>query len=77
MVRAIGLRHGSSQRALDLACATVLDAAAVAGARVWTVSEHGHPDVTRPILLNRTLRQTGLLKVRRGPFGEILDTFAS
>ena len=64
-------------RELDQACATVLDAAAAAGARVWTLSEYGHIDVTRPILLNRMLRETGLLKVRQGPFGEMLDTFSS
>ena len=33
--------------------------------------------MTRPILLNRVLREAGLLKVRPGPFGEMLDTFGS
>ena len=64
-------------RELDDACAVVLDAAAAAGARVWTVSEYGHADVNRAILLNRMLREAGLLKVRQGPFGETLDTFGS
>ena len=62
---------------LDQACAPILDAAAGAGARVWIVSEYGHIDVTQPILLNRVLREAGLLKVRPGPFGEVLDTFLS
>src|SRR5205823_14763650 len=31
----------------------------------------------RPILLNRALREAGLLVVRPGPFGETLDTFDS
>ena len=62
---------------LDEACAPILDAAAAEGARVWIVSEYGHADVTRPILLNRALREGGLLKVRPGPFGEVLDTFGS
>jgi Type I phosphodiesterase / nucleotide pyrophosphatase len=62
---------------LDQACAVVLDAASACGARVWIVSEYGHTDVARPILLNRALREAGLLKVRPGPFGEMLDTFGS
>ena len=55
----------------------LLDAARSAGARVWVVSEYGHCDVSRPILLNRILREAGLLVVRPGPFGETLDTFGS
>ncbi len=62
---------------LDGACGVILDAAAEEGARVWIVSEYGHADVMRPILLNRALREAGLLKVRPGPFGEVLDTFGS
>jgi predicted AlkP superfamily pyrophosphatase or phosphodiesterase len=64
-------------RELDDACAPVLDAAREVGARVWIVSEYGHCDVKRPIPLNRVLRQAGFLRVRAGPFGEMLDTFAS
>jgi predicted AlkP superfamily pyrophosphatase or phosphodiesterase len=64
-------------RELDQACELVLDAAAAAGARVWIVSEYGHTDVVRPILLNRALREAGLLTVRPGPFGEAIDLFAS
>jgi predicted AlkP superfamily pyrophosphatase or phosphodiesterase len=64
-------------RELDDACAPVLDAATAVGARVWMVSEYGHCDVSRPVYLNRALRQAGLLTVRRGPFGEQLETFLS
>jgi hypothetical protein len=64
-------------RELDDACGSILDAAAADGARVWVVSEYSHVDVTRPILLNQTLREAGLLTVRLGPFGEVLDTFGS
>jgi len=64
-------------RELDEACSPLLDAAQSAGARVWIVSEYGHCDVSRPVLLNRSLRAAGLLKVRSGPFGETLDTFQS
>jgi predicted AlkP superfamily pyrophosphatase or phosphodiesterase len=62
---------------LDDACAPLLEAAEAAGARVWVVSEYGHCDVSRPVYLNRALREAGLLTVRRGPFGEQLETFLS
>jgi predicted AlkP superfamily pyrophosphatase or phosphodiesterase len=62
---------------LDAACAPLLDCARRLGARVWVVSEYGHGDVTRPVLLNRILREAGFLGVRPGPFGETLDTFGS
>jgi predicted AlkP superfamily pyrophosphatase or phosphodiesterase len=64
-------------RELDDACAPLLDAASAAGARVWVVSEYGHCDVSRPVYLNRALREAGLLAVRLGPFGEQLETFQS
>ena len=62
---------------LDDSCAPLLDSARVVGARVWVISDYGHCDVSRPILLNRVLRQSGFLTVRPGPFGETLDTFSS
>src|SRR4051794_4150284 len=62
---------------LDAACAPLLDRARSAGARVWVVSEYGHCDVQRPVLLNRVLREANLLAARPGPFGETLDTFTS
>lgn len=62
---------------LDDACAPLLDAAAMMGARVWVVSEYGHCDVTRPVYPNRVLRQAGLLTVRPGPFGDQLDLYGS
>ncbi len=64
-------------RELDEACAPLLDAAKVVGAEVWVVSEYGHCDVDTPVYLNRVLRQSGLLSVRMGPFGEQLDLFDS
>ena len=39
--------------------------------RVWSLGR------AHPVLLNRMLREAGLLKVRPGPFGEVLDTFGS
>ena len=62
---------------LDAAAAPLLDAAEAAGARVWVVSEYGHCDVSRPVLINRELRKAGFLNVRPGPFGETFDTFNS
>jgi len=64
-------------RELDDACEPLLDAAKQAGARVWVASEYGLVDVRRPVELNRRLRREGLLSVRPGPFGDILDTFGS
>lgn len=64
-------------RELDDACQPLLDAAAKAGAGVWVVSEYGLVDVQRPVFVNRVLREAGLLSVRPGPFGDILDTFGS
>jgi predicted AlkP superfamily pyrophosphatase or phosphodiesterase len=64
-------------RELDDACAVIIDDARQVGARVWVVSEYGHGDVSRPIPLNRVLREAGFLNVRPGPFGETLDTFGS
>ena len=41
-----------------------LDAAQRLGARVWVCSEYGHCDVTRPVLLNRILRQALLMRLK-------------
>lgn len=60
---------------LDRACAPLLEAAAQVGARVWVVNECAHVQVDQPVLINRALRQAGLLTARAGPFGEQLDTY--
>jgi len=62
---------------LDDACEPLLSAAKKAGARVWVVSEYGHCDVSKPVYVNRVLRAAGLLSVRKGPFGEQLETYQS
>ena len=64
-------------RELDDACAPLLDQARAAGTHVWVVSEYGHVQVSRPVLVNRALREAGLLAARDGPFGEMLDAFNS
>ncbi len=72
-----GCDWGRLLRELDEACAPLLDAARAAGARVWVVNEYTHLQVRRAAEPNRALREAGLLKVRGGPFGEMLDTFES
>ncbi|MBL8795822.1 MAG: alkaline phosphatase family protein [Planctomycetia bacterium] len=62
---------------LDRACEPVLDVARKIGARVWVVSEYGHCSVTRAVEINRALRRAGLLAVRDGPFGEMLEPYVS
>jgi predicted AlkP superfamily pyrophosphatase or phosphodiesterase len=64
-------------REVDDCAAGVLDAAAAIGAGVLVVSEYGIAPVSRPVYLNRILRKAGLLRVRDGPFGEMLDPTTS
>jgi predicted AlkP superfamily pyrophosphatase or phosphodiesterase len=64
-------------RELEDACAPLLDAARALGARVWVVNEYTHLQVRRFAQPNRALREAGLLRVRGGPFGEMLDTLES
>ncbi len=57
---------------VDRCAGHVIDAATEVGARVIAVSEYGLVPVSRPVSLNRHLRQAGWLAVRDGPFGEQL-----
>src|SRR6056297_2663418 len=57
---------------VDAAAGRVIDAAESIGARVVVVSEYGLVPVSRPVHLNRRLREAGWLTVRDGPFGEML-----
>jgi predicted AlkP superfamily pyrophosphatase or phosphodiesterase len=66
---------------VDACAGLVIDAAESIGAGVIAVSEYGLDAVERPVHLNRHLREAGLLRVRSGPFGEMLlpaesDAFA-
>ena len=47
------------------------------GVETVVVSEYGIEDVSRPVHVNRVLREAGLLAVRETPVGEVLDPFAS
>jgi hypothetical protein len=62
---------------VDRCAGVVIDAAREIGAEVVAVSEYGIVPVSRAVPLNRALREAGLLAVRDGPFGEMLDTHAS
>ncbi|MFO0936303.1 MAG: alkaline phosphatase family protein [Gemmataceae bacterium] len=64
-------------RELDDACEPIFDAAKEIGADIWVVSEYGHCNVSRAVEPNRALRRAGLLRVRKGPFGEQLDVYES
>lgn len=57
---------------VDRCAGVVIDAAAEIGAQVIVVSEYGLVPVSRSVLVNRALREAGLLVVRDGPFGEML-----
>lgn len=66
---------------VDDCAAAIIDAARDIDAKVVVVSEYGLVPANRPVLINRVLREAGLLGVRRGPFGEMLmpgesDAFA-
>ncbi len=62
---------------VDHCAREVIEAAREIGATPIVVSEYGLVPVTRPILINRALREAGLLQVRDGPFGEVLLTHES
>ena len=57
-------RHRAEARALDALLAPLLDAAASDGARAVVLSEYSFLPVSRPVALNRALREAGLLAVR-------------
>ncbi len=64
-------------RTIDRLAGLVIEAARERGYEVVVVSEYGIRDVNRPVNINLILREAGLLTVRPGPFGEILETFQS
>ena len=57
---------------VDNCAAQIIQAAEEIGAQVVVVSEYGLVPVDQPIHLNRVLRNSGLLNIRSGPFGEML-----
>jgi len=77
-------RHGTSGPEAKAAAAAIDDVAGAlidhvrdAGATVIVLSEYGITNVSRPVHINRRLREAGLLEVAYNEAGELLDTFAS
>lgn len=65
--------HDPAQvRAVDECVGTLLEAAREIGATPIVVSEYGLVPVNQAVYLNRELRKAGYLKVRNGPYGEML-----
>jgi len=60
-------------RAIDTICGKLVDALRARGLRIIVLSEYGLVDVTRPVHINRALRQAGLLSVRPELDTEALD----
>ncbi|MEM9368155.1 MAG: nucleotide pyrophosphatase/phosphodiesterase family protein [Planctomycetota bacterium] len=59
-------------REVDTAAGRVIDAAQDVDAHVMVVSEYGLVPVSKPVMINRAIREFGWLSVREGPFGEVL-----
>ena len=64
-------------RELDAVCGRLIDHFESRGARVVVVSEYGITPVSRPVHLNRVLREAGLVAVRDELGHELLDAGAS
>ncbi len=64
-------------RELDAVCGDLIDAYQQGGARVIILSEYGIVPVSRPVHLNRVLREAGLIAVRDELGHELLDAGAS
>jgi predicted AlkP superfamily pyrophosphatase or phosphodiesterase len=63
--------------AVDALCGPLIDKAHALGAHVVALSEYGITEVSRPVHINRALRQAGWLKVRLERGREQLDAGAS
>jgi predicted AlkP superfamily pyrophosphatase or phosphodiesterase len=63
--------------AVDAVCGELIESARRAGAHVIALSEYGITAVSKPVHINRALRQAGLLKVREELGRELLDAGAS
>ena len=64
-------------RELDNVCGQLIDHFSARGARIIVLSEYGITAVSRPVHLNRVLREHGLLTVRDELGHELLDVGAS
>ena len=66
-------RSAADLRELDAVCGKLFEYFEAKGARIVVLSEYGIADVSRPVHLNRVLRQHGLLAVREELGRELLD----
>jgi predicted AlkP superfamily pyrophosphatase or phosphodiesterase len=64
---------GNDLAEIDAVAGSLIDAAHAAGRRVIVLSEYGIVPVSKPVHINRALRQAGLLAVRAEEGGELLD----
>lgn len=64
-------------RAIDAVCGRLIDRLRARGHRIIVLSEYGLTKVTRPVHINRALREAGLLVVREELGTDALDTGAS
>jgi predicted AlkP superfamily pyrophosphatase or phosphodiesterase len=71
------LRIPENLRQIDAVAGSLIADAAHDGARVIILSEYGITSVSTPVHVNRALRESGLLAVRREGDGEILDPIQS
>jgi len=62
---------------IDTVAGDLANAARASGRSVIVLSEYGITPVDRPVHINRTLRDAGLLMVREEDGGELLDPIAS
>jgi predicted AlkP superfamily pyrophosphatase or phosphodiesterase len=62
---------------VDALCGRLIDAASGAGAEVIVLSEYGITEVSRPVHINRALREAGFIRVREELGRELLDAGAS
>ncbi|MDB5172544.1 MAG: type phosphodiesterase/nucleotide pyrophosphatase [Phycisphaerales bacterium] len=70
-------RSAQDLRDLDKVCGQLIDHFRSRGARVIILSEYGITAVSRPVHLNRVLRERGLITVREEMGRELLDPGAS
>ncbi len=60
-------------RSVDAEAGRLIDAAREAGMEIAIVSDYAFEPVSRPIYLNRILREAGLIQVERAQNGELLE----
>jgi len=70
-------RSQRAVREIDVVVGDLLHAADEIGARTVIVSEYGITAVSKPVHVNRALRDAGLLAARKTPAGDVLDVFGS